>query len=160
MLKMYLWMSCSFWAPMYLAINTHYMCNFKRPRIISCEAQGQQPTPSPCSLLSQALPSANRQGLLFGGKWGVLWREDSVWWWRAEQRGLGAPRGGGTWGSEGGPCMPCACLLERGSCKTLWAADCPVTARHFPWQFLFLSSYFKNMVHMEGEGVLLLTAWC
>ena len=69
------------------------------------------------------------------------------------------PRGeAGEWGSEGGPGVPGARMLGRGSQEPLRADDCPVTAHHFPRQFLFLSSYFKNMVHVEGEEVLLLTA--
>ena len=71
------------------------------------------------------------------------------------------PRGeAGKWGSEGGSGVPGARTPGRSSQEPLRAGDCPVTAQHFPWQFLFPSSYFKNMVHVEGEEVLLLTAWC
>lgn len=45
-----------------------HICNFKRPRIISCKAQRQQPMHGPCSLLSEALPSTKYPDLLFWGR--------------------------------------------------------------------------------------------
>lgn len=44
------------------------ICNFKRPRIISCKAQRQQPMRGPCSLLSEVLPSTKYPDLLFWGR--------------------------------------------------------------------------------------------
>ena len=151
-------MSCNFWAPMYLAINTHYMCNFKRPRIISCEAQGQLPTPAPVVCCLRPCPLQTAKDCYLGGNEGPC-GEKTASADGGRSRGAWVPRGeAGEWGSEGGPGVPGARMLGRGSQEPLRADDCPVTAHHFPRQFLFLSSYFKNMVHVEGEEVLLLTA--